>query len=120
MPFYFDRGVSSAENDVSSLAMTGASGQKGGVAFTTTHWSVVLEAQGESPAAQEALEKLCRTYWRPIIAFLRRQGLPPQEAEDITQGFRSAVGARKSECCSQGKRTTSFFSAWRTEIVFGR
>lgn len=87
MPFYFDRGVSSAENDVSSLAMTGASGQKGGVAFTTTHWSVVLEAQGESPAAQEALEKLCRTYWRPIFAFLRRQGLPPQEAEDITQGF---------------------------------
>ena len=34
--------------------------------FTTTHWSVVLEAQSESPAAQEALEKLCRIYWRPI------------------------------------------------------
>jgi DNA-directed RNA polymerase specialized sigma24 family protein len=47
----------------------------------------VLEAQGESPAAQEALEKLCRTYWRPIFAFVRRQGLPPAEAEDITQGF---------------------------------
>jgi len=30
-------------------------------AFATTHWSVVIEAQGESPAAQEALEKLCRT-----------------------------------------------------------
>jgi len=47
----------------------------------------VLEAQGESPAAQEALEKLCRTYWRPIFAFLRRQGISPEEAEDITQGF---------------------------------
>ena len=47
----------------------------------------MLEAQGESPAAQEALEKLCRTYWRPIFAFLRRQGLRPDEAEDITQGF---------------------------------
>jgi RNA polymerase sigma factor (sigma-70 family) len=46
-----------------------------------------LEAQGESPAAQEALEKLCRTYWRPIFVFLRRQGIPPEEAEDITQGF---------------------------------
>jgi RNA polymerase sigma factor (sigma-70 family) len=54
---------------------------------TGTRWSVVLEAQGESPAAQEALEKLCRTYWRPIFAFLRRQGHPPEEAEDITQGF---------------------------------
>jgi RNA polymerase sigma factor (sigma-70 family) len=46
-----------------------------------------LEAQGESPAAREALEKLCRTYWRPIFVFLRRQGIPPEEAEDITQGF---------------------------------
>src|SRR5438046_7706231 len=69
------------------MTTRGASEQKGGFAFTTTHWSVVLEAQGESPAAQEALEKLCRTYWRPIFAFVRRQGLRPDEAEDITQGF---------------------------------
>jgi len=61
--------------------------QSGPAVFTTTHWSVVLAAQGESPAAREALEKLCRTYWRPIFAFLRRQGIPPEEAEDITQGF---------------------------------
>jgi RNA polymerase sigma-70 factor (ECF subfamily) len=79
--------VSAAPHEVTSIAATDASGQHGGVAFTTTHWSVVLEAQGESPAAQEALEKLCRTYWRPIFAFLRRQGLPPEQAEDITQGF---------------------------------
>ena len=64
-----------------------AAGEHAKAAFTTTHWSVVLEAQGESPAAQEALEKLCRTYWRPIYAFLRRQGFRPEEAEDITQGF---------------------------------
>jgi RNA polymerase sigma-70 factor (ECF subfamily) len=70
-------------------------GQHGGVAFTTTHWSVVLEAQGESPAAQEALEKLCRTYWRPIFAFLRRQGISPTEAEDITQGFFAQLLERK-------------------------
>ena len=55
--------------------------------FTTTHWSVVLEAQGDSPAAREALEKLCRTYWRPIYSFVRRQGIGPEEAEDLTQGF---------------------------------
>ncbi len=61
--------------------------QNGGVAFATTHWSVVLEAQGESPAAQEALEKLCRTYWRPVYSFIRRQGAGPAEAEDFTQGF---------------------------------
>jgi RNA polymerase sigma factor (sigma-70 family) len=59
----------------------------GGAAFTTTHWSVVLAAQSESPAAQEALEKLCRTYWRPIYGFVRRQGVRAEEAEDLTQGF---------------------------------
>jgi RNA polymerase sigma-70 factor (ECF subfamily) len=56
-------------------------------AFTTTHWSVVLAAQGPSPAAEEALEKLCRTYWRPIYGFVRRQGVGPEEAKDLTQGF---------------------------------
>jgi RNA polymerase sigma-70 factor (ECF subfamily) len=63
------------------------SAQNGSVAFATTHWSVVLTAQDESPAAQEALEKLCRTYWRPIYSFVRRQGIRPEEAEDLTQGF---------------------------------
>src|SRR5206468_365607 len=63
------------------------SAQNGAVAFATTHWSVVLTAQDESPAAQEALEKLCRTYWRPIFSFVRRQDVGPEEAEDLTQGF---------------------------------
>jgi len=57
--------------------------QNGGVAFTTTHWSVVLAAQGPSPAAQAALDKLCRTYWRPIYGFVRRQGIEPEEAKDL-------------------------------------
>ena len=61
--------------------------QTGVVAFTTTHWSVVLAAQGPSPAAADALEKLCRTYWRPIYGFIRRQGIRPEEAKDVTQGF---------------------------------
>jgi RNA polymerase sigma factor (sigma-70 family) len=69
--------------------------QNGAVAFTTTHWSVVLEAQGESPAAQEALEKLCRTYWRPIFSFLQRQGVRQEDAEDLTQGFFTLVLERR-------------------------
>jgi RNA polymerase sigma factor (sigma-70 family) len=74
----------------------GSTGHKGAVAFTTTHWSVVLEAQGESPAAQEALEKLCRTYWRPIYSFVRRQGVGPEVAEDMTQGFFAQLLERRS------------------------
>ena len=85
-----------AEDQVTSLNGVSGWAQDGRVAFTTTHWSVVLEAQGESPAAQEALEKLCRTYWRPIFAFLRRQGIPPEQAEDITQGFFAELLERQS------------------------
>jgi len=64
-----------------------ANSREGYANFATTHWSVVLAAQGQSPAAYEALEKLCRTYWRPIFTFVRRAGMEPYEAEDITQGF---------------------------------
>ena len=76
-----------AQDDVTSLTGIGGDAHHGPAAFTTTHWSVVLEAQGESPAAQEALEKLCRIYWRPVYSFVRRQGNGPEEAEDLTQGF---------------------------------
>jgi RNA polymerase sigma factor (sigma-70 family) len=83
----FDRHVTPAADDVTSLSADGGSAYHGPVAFTTTHWSVVLEAQGSTPAAQAALEKLCRTYWRPIYGFVRRQGTEPEEAKDLTQGF---------------------------------
>jgi RNA polymerase sigma factor (sigma-70 family) len=79
--------VTPAEDDVTSLSTIGGDAQYGRAAFTTTHWSVVLQAQGESPAAQEALEKLCRIYWRPIYSFLRRQGISADDAQDLTQGF---------------------------------
>src|SRR5437667_3196772 len=78
--------MSSVPIDDQVTSLTGI-GVNGGAAFTTTHWSVVLTAQAESPAAQEALEKLCRTYWRPIYSFVRRQGIGPADAEDLTQGF---------------------------------
>jgi RNA polymerase sigma-70 factor (ECF subfamily) len=81
--------VTPAADDVTSLDAIGpaAAGHHVPAAFTTTHWSVVLEAQGRSPAAHEALEKLCRTYWRPVFGFVRRQGARAEEAEDLTQGF---------------------------------
>ena len=68
-----------------SPAIQSANG--GAIAFTTTHWSVVLEAQGDTPAAQRALEILCRTYWRPLYGFARRQGLTREEAQDLIQEF---------------------------------
>jgi RNA polymerase sigma factor (sigma-70 family) len=76
-----------AEHNGGSLSAIGQNEQNGAVAFATTHWSVVLTAQGESPAAQEALEKLCHTYWRPLYGFARRQGLGPEDAQDLIQEF---------------------------------
>jgi len=56
--------------------------------FATTHWSVVLAAsQGDTSEAIPALEKLCRTYWYPLYAFVRRQGQIPEDAADLTQAF---------------------------------
>src|SRR3989440_5568633 len=71
----------------SGIGPLGLTRENGAAVFATTHWSVVLEAQGGSPAAQDALEKLCRIYWRPVYSFIRRQGAGPEEAEDFTQGF---------------------------------
>jgi RNA polymerase sigma factor (sigma-70 family) len=74
---------------VSSLTAVGstAAGQHAAASFTTTHWSVVLEARGETPAARRALEILCRTYWRPLYGFARRQGLTREGAQDLIQEF---------------------------------
>lgn len=59
-----------------------------GAEFALTHWSVVLTAGGsDSSRSRGALEKLCRAYWFPIYAFVRRQGYSPHDAQDLTQGF---------------------------------
>jgi RNA polymerase sigma-70 factor (ECF subfamily) len=56
--------------------------------FATTHWSVVLSAsRPESAHYQQALESLCRTYWFPLYAYLRRHGYDTHQAEDHTQAF---------------------------------
>jgi RNA polymerase sigma-70 factor (ECF subfamily) len=56
--------------------------------FATTHWSVVLAARAtDSSQAAAALEKLCRTYWYPLYAYLRRRGHGEHDAQDLTQGF---------------------------------
>ena len=80
------------------------SAQSEPAAFATTHWSIVLTAQGRSPAADAALEKLCRTYWWPLYGFVRRNGYPPEEAQDLTQAFFARLLERRDlETVSQEK-----------------
>ena len=56
--------------------------------FVTTHWSVVLSARAKgSGQSAVALETLCRNYWFPLYAYVRRQGRAPHDAQDLTQSF---------------------------------
>ena len=56
--------------------------------FVTTKWSVVRAAgRSDTTSARTALEKLCRTYWYPLYAYVRRRGHTPEDAQDLTQEF---------------------------------
>jgi RNA polymerase sigma-70 factor (ECF subfamily) len=56
--------------------------------FATTHWTVVLAAGKRStPQSDRALEELCRIYWYPLYAYVRRRGHSKEDAEDLTQEF---------------------------------
>lgn len=56
--------------------------------FSTTHWSLVLAAGCEdAPKARAALEELCRAYWYPLYAHIRRSGFDADQSSDLTQGF---------------------------------
>ena len=66
------------------------------VQFVTTHWSAVLCAgETESLQARQALEELCRAYWYPLYAYVRRRGYSPPDAQDLTQEFFAHMLARR-------------------------
>ena len=57
-------------------------------AFATTRWSIVLAAgHRSSPDSENALETLCRAYWYPLYAYVRRRGYASEDAGDLTQEF---------------------------------
>jgi RNA polymerase sigma factor (sigma-70 family) len=81
-------------------------------AFGTTDWSLVLNAATNS---SEALNRLCRAYWRPVYLFVRRSGFGPTDAEDITQEFFADILRR--EWIKQANRERGRFRAFlRTDL----
>jgi RNA polymerase sigma-70 factor (ECF subfamily) len=82
---------------VSTSTQTASAGTTGNetprqLVFVTTHWSLVVSAgRNDTTHARNALEKLCRAYWFPIYAFVRRQGHGPHDAQDLTQEFFARV-----------------------------
>lgn len=68
----------------------------GSPVFATTLWTVVLAAgDPQHPGAAAALDRLCRTYWYPVYAYVRRKGRMAAEAEDLTQEFFSRLLERR-------------------------
>lgn len=64
--------------------------------FATTHWSVVLNAADSlSPQSGHALENLCRAYWYPLYAYVRRRGYDPDTARELTQEFFAQLLAKR-------------------------
>jgi DNA-directed RNA polymerase specialized sigma24 family protein len=56
--------------------------------FATTRWSLIVAArEQDTPQAQQALSRLCESYWYPLYAYIRRRGHTADEAGDLTQGF---------------------------------
>ena len=65
--------------------------------FVTTRWTVVLAAGGtDTTQARQALEHLCRTYWYPLYAYVRRRGHSAHDAQDLTQAFFARLLAQES------------------------
>src|SRR5262245_52224616 len=56
--------------------------------FPTTRWSRVVAARDAGdPAAHAALAELCRVYWFPVYAYIRRRGHSPDDAADLAQEY---------------------------------
>jgi RNA polymerase sigma factor (sigma-70 family) len=57
---------------------------------------VLAAGEQDKPQSTAALEQLCRTYWYPLYAYVRRRGYSPENAQDLTQGFFALLLARRS------------------------
>lgn len=81
-------GVTVARPESSFQPSSSPAGHRSPV-FATTRWTLVLAAgaEGATPAQREALEQLCRIYWYPLYAYVRRRGYDAHGAEDLTQSF---------------------------------
>ncbi len=89
-------------------------------AFATTHWSVVLSAgETTSPESQRALDQLCRAYWFPLYAYLRRRGHSSPDAQDLVQDFLAQFIERRGfrDVSPEKGRFRSFLAACLNHFV---
>lgn len=89
--------------------------------FPSTQWSKVLQAGSVASVGNAPeLEELCRAYWSPLYAFLRRQGHSPHDAEDLVQGFLARLLAREDLAevgPEKGRFRTFLLSSLRNFVI---
>jgi len=96
-------------------AAPGPNAAAAGAVFATTRWTLVLAAQDDSAAGREALEALCRTYWPPVYALVRRRGADPEAARDFTQEFFARLLSRDG--LAAARRDRGRFRAFLAQSV---
>lgn len=72
--------------------------------FATTRWTLILTAQESSEAGLEALDALCRRYWFPVYAMVRKRGFDPEAARDFTQDFFARLLSRDGLATARQER----------------
>jgi RNA polymerase sigma-70 factor (ECF subfamily) len=83
--------------------------------FPTTRWSLVLGAHDRAGAeAHAALAELCKAYWYPLYAFIRRKGYGPEDAQDLTQSYFARL-LEKGVIAAADRRKGRFRAFLRTD-----
>ena len=112
----FTPNLPKASADEAAVPSTGV-----GNVFPTTQWSMVLKAGlNNDVRTHAALESLCRRYWYPLYAFVRRQGRDHHEAEDCTQAFLAqllAVGGLQRARPERGRFRTFLLTGLRNHLT---
>jgi RNA polymerase sigma factor (sigma-70 family) len=88
--------------------------------FRTTRWTLIAAVGVGDERGREALAELCDAYWRPVYNFVRRQGYPPEQAADLTQGaFAHLLAQRGFECAdpARGRFRSYLLAAVRHYLI---
>lgn len=84
--------------------------------FGKTSWTLIVKAGEDSPAGRAALSALCKAYWFPVYAFVRRRSNTPDDALDRTQGFFAQLVAR-NDLAKVDRTRGSKFRSWLLTCV---
>ena len=106
-------GVTTSQSEPASHDSTPDGSAPRQAVFATTHWSVVLTAgRADTVRANDALARLCQTYWYPLYGYVRRRGYSAHDAQDLTQEFFARLLERQSLAAVDPNRGGSGRLCW--------